>query len=119
MIAHNSVAKSVREMKEKYPQDYCADPRCLWRVVTNRGPNPCQKHPHLGAGRPVAPLTNFPRPMGVRPLTPAAPVKAVASAQERCSSPKNPDADGYCDFSEGSRGCHYCGESGDEPDGAA
>lgn len=49
MPSHSSVAKSVREDKEKNPNNYCPHPRCLWRV---RGikfgepfENPCRNHP--------------------------------------------------------------------------
>lgn len=40
-----NVAASVRAMKDANPDYYCHDPRCLWRVVTNRGMKPCPKHP--------------------------------------------------------------------------
>jgi hypothetical protein len=30
MTTHNSVAKSVREHKEKHPELYC--PKCLWKT---------------------------------------------------------------------------------------
>lgn len=42
----NTAAK-VRKDKEAHPERYCRDPRCLWRVVTFQGINPCRKHPHL------------------------------------------------------------------------
>lgn len=31
-MTHGSVAKKVRERKERYPQDYCMAKNCLWRV---------------------------------------------------------------------------------------
>ena len=40
MVTHGSVAKSVRESKEKYPEKYCPNPRCLG----NTGGGPCPKH---------------------------------------------------------------------------
>lgn len=42
---HGSVARSVREDKEKHPEKYCRNPRCLWRVETREGRKPCPKHP--------------------------------------------------------------------------
>lgn len=51
-MSHNSVAASVRQSKEKHPELFCADPKCLWRVVKRNGKSdPCRKHPHLGPGR--------------------------------------------------------------------
>lgn len=47
-----NVAADVRKHKETHPELYCAHPRCLWRIVTNRGPNPCRNHP---LPRPVPP----------------------------------------------------------------
>ena len=32
MTTHGSVARSVREAKEKYPERYCPTPGCLWRT---------------------------------------------------------------------------------------
>ena len=32
MTTHNSVAKSVRLRKEKEPDKYCSNPRCLYRT---------------------------------------------------------------------------------------
>jgi hypothetical protein len=42
-----NVAAKVRKAKEKSPELYCSDPRCLWRVVTPTGFKACAKHPHL------------------------------------------------------------------------
>lgn len=40
-----SPAAKVRERKQEHPADYCADPRCLWRVKHRGGPDtPCRKH---------------------------------------------------------------------------
>jgi hypothetical protein len=36
----NTAAK-VRQRKEKYPEAYCADPKCLWSLKSG----PCPKHP--------------------------------------------------------------------------
>lgn len=41
--SHGSVAKSVRLNKEKHPENYCANPKCLWN--TRAGTKPCPKHP--------------------------------------------------------------------------
>lgn len=40
MTMHDSVAKRVRERKEKHPHLYCPHPRCLWRLSSG----PCPKH---------------------------------------------------------------------------
>lgn len=39
--------------KREHPERFCKHPRCLWRVQTARGPNPCRKHP-LPAPTPEA-----------------------------------------------------------------
>jgi len=31
-MGHNQVAKSVRENKNLHPDNYCPDPKCLWRT---------------------------------------------------------------------------------------
>lgn len=41
------VAAAVRREKEAHPERFCAHPRCLWRVVTRAGRNPCRNHPAL------------------------------------------------------------------------
>ena len=41
-MTRGSVAASVRENKEKHPERYCANSRCLWSL---RGGKPCPKHP--------------------------------------------------------------------------
>ena len=38
------IAAKVRLEKEKNPERFCADKRCLWRVQTRTGPRPCPKH---------------------------------------------------------------------------
>jgi hypothetical protein len=38
-------AAHCRRDKEQHPELYCRTKGCLWRVVTNRGPNPCRNHP--------------------------------------------------------------------------
>jgi hypothetical protein len=51
MSSHNSVAKSVRERKEKYPQYYCRVYNCLWNTSgrvngeLTLDVNPCRNHP--------------------------------------------------------------------------
>lgn len=47
MPSHSSVAKRVRLMKEKYPDHYCSDSRCLWRRYNGqtREITECPKHP--------------------------------------------------------------------------
>lgn len=40
-----NAAAFSRQDKEQNPGNYCHDPKCLWRIVTARGANPCQKHP--------------------------------------------------------------------------
>jgi hypothetical protein len=40
-----SIAAKVAAEKAAHPERFCPVPRCLWRIVTPRGPNPCQKHP--------------------------------------------------------------------------
>lgn len=57
MPSHASTAAKVRAQKEAHPEDFCADPKCLWRTGGPRG-TPCQKHPTVGAfGAPaVAPV---------------------------------------------------------------
>jgi hypothetical protein len=39
-----SIAAKVREQKERHPERFCTDPRCLWRVETRDGFKPCPKH---------------------------------------------------------------------------
>lgn len=41
MASYSQVAKSVREQKEKHPENYCRVKDCLWRTASG----PCQKHP--------------------------------------------------------------------------
>lgn len=46
MAFHSSVAARERRAKEEHPELFCADRRCLWRVVRGDGSaNPCRKHP--------------------------------------------------------------------------
>lgn len=40
MTSHSSVAKAVRQQKERHPDQFCANPKCLWRVSSGR----CPKH---------------------------------------------------------------------------
>jgi hypothetical protein len=51
MSSHASVAKSVREQKERHPERFCPNPRCLWKTAKlNRetqeyeGGGPCPRH---------------------------------------------------------------------------
>jgi hypothetical protein len=47
-----NVAASVRAQKEKNPELFCADRKCLWRIVKRDGTlSPCQNHK---APEPVA-----------------------------------------------------------------
>jgi hypothetical protein len=39
-----NVAGDVRKSKEKNPENYCPNPKCLWRVKTRDGDKPCPKH---------------------------------------------------------------------------
>ena len=39
-----NVAGDVRKSKEKNPENYCPNPKCLWRVKTREGDKPCPKH---------------------------------------------------------------------------
>jgi hypothetical protein len=41
----SSIAAKVRQHKEREPEKFCADSRCLWQVVTPHGKKPCPKHP--------------------------------------------------------------------------
>jgi hypothetical protein len=40
-------AANVRRSKERYPENYCAHPRCLWRTFDARTGKrtPCPRHP--------------------------------------------------------------------------
>ena len=40
-----NVAQSVRLKKEKHPEIFCQNAKCLWRIWTLAGPNPCPNHP--------------------------------------------------------------------------
>lgn len=40
----NTAAK-VRAEKDAHPERFCASKKCLWRIATPSGPNPCRKHP--------------------------------------------------------------------------
>ena len=55
-----NTAARVREEKERHPERFCADPRCLWRVETHElvawkplrwrpVRKPCPKHPLTNA----------------------------------------------------------------------
>lgn len=44
MLTRGSVAKSVRLEKEAHPERFCKDSKCLWRVPTREGDQPCPKH---------------------------------------------------------------------------
>lgn len=39
-MTRGGVAKKVRENKEKHPELYCPNPKCLWRT----GGGPCPRH---------------------------------------------------------------------------
>lgn len=36
-------AQATRIEKEQHPERFC--PKCLWRIQTSKGPNPCRNHP--------------------------------------------------------------------------
>ena len=38
------IAAKVRLEKEKYPERFCTDKKCLWRIWTRDGAKPCPKH---------------------------------------------------------------------------
>lgn len=40
-----NIQAKVAIEKQAHPERFCKHPRCLWRIVTSRGPNPCRKHP--------------------------------------------------------------------------
>jgi hypothetical protein len=46
MPTHGAVAKSARNSKERNPQYYCANPRCLFRTFNGQTGEvtPCPKH---------------------------------------------------------------------------
>jgi hypothetical protein len=43
-ILEMNPAASSRKAKEKNPENYCTNSKCLWRVKTNQGDKPCPKH---------------------------------------------------------------------------
>jgi hypothetical protein len=48
-MSHGSAAKAARESKERHPELYCPEPRCLWRTVKRVSPTtlaggPCPRH---------------------------------------------------------------------------
>ncbi len=43
-MSRSATQAKVAALKERRPELYCSVSGCLWRVVTSRGPNPCQKH---------------------------------------------------------------------------
>lgn len=48
-------AQATRLEKEKHPERFC--PKCLWRIVTTKGPNPCRKHPNAATATPAKDVT--------------------------------------------------------------
>jgi hypothetical protein len=50
------IAERCREEKERHPERFCPERRCLWRVVTRAGINPCLYHPVV----PVPPVVPIP-----------------------------------------------------------
>jgi len=42
MVKRKVKAARVRETKEKHPERYCANTKCLWNISTGK---PCPKHP--------------------------------------------------------------------------
>lgn len=53
-----NTAQKVRLHKEKRPELYCSDKRCLWRVVRVSGEfTPCRKHMKAEAPTPATEVT--------------------------------------------------------------
>lgn len=60
-VSHNSVAKSERERKEKYPEKFCRSPKCLYRTDAEycAKHRPAVLHTHSGDGLLLpAPMTS-------------------------------------------------------------
>ncbi len=38
------IAAQVAALKRKHPEDFCADPRCLWRTKSRGQFRPCPTH---------------------------------------------------------------------------
>ena len=61
------IAAKVHLEKDKYPERFCPDKQCLWRVWTRSGAKPCPKHMRERFANPAIcegcgyPLTNHPR----------------------------------------------------------
>jgi hypothetical protein len=82
--SHGSVAKSVRLFKERRPDRFCADPKCLW--MTQGGAKPCPKHPVKPVVAPVECVVCF------DPITAGEPSFAVSLGrchEGRCRSEFN------------------------------
>jgi hypothetical protein len=47
VTTHGSAAASARRHKERHPELYCVEPRCLWATARS---GPCPRHPE-----PLAP----------------------------------------------------------------
>ena len=79
-----AVAGRVRRSKEAYPERYCADPRCLWRLSSG----PCPKH----SARPAPDLNVYGQSAAMVKHTPA-------------------EADARCDkLWHVAAACDYCNE---------
>jgi hypothetical protein len=44
MSSYGQVAAKIRAEKEAHPERFCPNRKCLWRIVTAQGPNPCRNH---------------------------------------------------------------------------
>jgi hypothetical protein len=46
-----SLAKALRESKAAFPDQFCAAPKCLWRIKSGeRVLGPCRNHPTANPG---------------------------------------------------------------------
>ena len=77
-MSHSSVAASVRRSKEKRPDDYCPDPRCLWALRSG----PCPKHPPPAASAERAALLALVRWLGQCSNPPLLPLHLHAQVRE-------------------------------------
>jgi hypothetical protein len=62
-MSHGSAAASARRHKERHPELYCSDPRCLWATARS---GPCPRHPEPLAPSPDR-ATTPPEPDPVGP----------------------------------------------------
>lgn len=57
-----NTAGMVRQSKERHPEQFCAVPRCLWRIKGHDGSSrtPCAKHPRAGLLSPMGAILGIP-----------------------------------------------------------